>query len=115
MNFYLKKILIQNGCFDNVGIAVSKEMYPEKRYGTFTFPSGEYLSVRVLIGEGKGENWWCVLFPPLCNAGIEEGAKVLESHGLSKQEIEALESHNERFSFELFGCKIKFRILDFIN
>lgn len=39
---------------------------PEKRYGDVTFPAGNYEALNLTIGEGAGENWWCVLFPPLC-------------------------------------------------
>lgn len=40
--------------------------FPTKSYGELTLPAGNYRAVRVVIGEGKGKNWWCVLFPPLC-------------------------------------------------
>lgn len=40
--------------------------FPTKTYGNLTLPAGNYRAVRVVIGEGKGRNWWCVLFPPLC-------------------------------------------------
>ena len=51
-----KKILLENGFFGNVKVVLGKEMYPPKKYGSFTFPKGEYLSVRVLIGEAAGKN-----------------------------------------------------------
>ncbi|GAW92133.1 stage II sporulation protein R [Calderihabitans maritimus] len=44
--------------------------FPTKSYGSFVLPAGRYEAVRVVIGEGKGENWWCVLFPPLCFVDI---------------------------------------------
>lgn len=40
--------------------------FPTKSYGDLTLPAGNYRAVRIVIGEGKGKNWWCVLFPPLC-------------------------------------------------
>ena len=49
-----------------VRIELCEEDYPTKSYESFCFPSGEYLSLRVLIGDAAGQNWWCVLFPPLC-------------------------------------------------
>ena len=48
-----------SACFD-------REYYPERVYENTHFPSGNYISLRIIIGEGKGQNWWCVLFPPLC-------------------------------------------------
>lgn len=44
---------------------------PEKAYGGITFPAGNYEALNITIGRGEGENWWCVLFPPLCL--LEEG------------------------------------------
>ena len=44
--------------------------FPTKSYGNYTLPAGNYQAVRVVIGEGKGANWWCVLFPPLCFVDI---------------------------------------------
>lgn len=50
----------------DVSLVLGMEEYPTRSYGSLCFPSGEYLSLRVVIGKGEGENWWCVLFPPLC-------------------------------------------------
>lgn len=107
-----KRVIEENGSSDNVKIVIGKENYPEKTYEGYTFPEGEYLSVRVLIGNGTGQNWWCVLFPPLCNAGIEEAAEVLESRGLSKEEIDRLKKKNEKGGIEIFGCRVKLKIMD---
>ena len=53
-----------------------KFIFPTKSYGSLVLPAGEYEAVRVLIGEGKGSNWWCVLFPPLCFVDIEHSTAV---------------------------------------
>ena len=49
-----------------VSILLGKEEYPTRNYENCCFPSGTYVSLRVCIGEAEGQNWWCVLFPPLC-------------------------------------------------
>ena len=49
-----------------VTVALSREHYPTKRYEGFTLPAGKYESLRVTLGEGKGHNWWCIVFPPVC-------------------------------------------------
>ncbi len=48
--------------------------FPTRFYGTQVFPPGEYTAVRVVLGEGAGRNWWCVLFPPLCLNNIDESS-----------------------------------------
>ena len=50
----------------DVTVKLCRENYPQKSYASLCFPSGEYLSLQVLIGKAEGDNWWCVLFPPLC-------------------------------------------------
>lgn len=56
----------------DVQIELCEESYPTRSYESFCFPSGEYLSLRVLIGDAAGQNWWCVLFPPLCLSAATE-------------------------------------------
>lgn len=50
--------------------------FPTKSYGSLVLPAGEYEALRVMIGEAKGSNWWCVLFPPLCFVDIEHSTAV---------------------------------------
>src|SRR5699024_1256959 len=50
--------------------------FPEKTYGPYVYPAGEYEAVKITIGEGKGSNWWCVLFPPLCYVDVSDDASV---------------------------------------
>lgn len=49
-----------------VEVVMGDFYFPAKSYGNLTLPAGDYHAVRIIIGEGKGQNWWCVLFPPLC-------------------------------------------------
>lgn len=49
-----------------VSIEIGEFYFPTKHYSKMSLPAGEYDAVRIIIGEGNGENWWCVLFPPLC-------------------------------------------------
>ncbi|MED1784345.1 stage II sporulation protein R [Brevibacillus fortis] len=50
--------------------------FPTKLYGSYVYPAGNYRAVRVQIGEAKGQNWWCVLFPPLCFIDMSNGDAV---------------------------------------
>ena len=58
--------LISDGRDEAVSILFGTESYPERTYDSFCFPAGDYLSMRVCIGEAAGRNWWCCLYPPLC-------------------------------------------------
>lgn len=58
--------IIASGYDYPVEVKVGEYDFPAKSYGNMVFPPGKYQAVRVIIGEGEGKNWWCVLFPPLC-------------------------------------------------
>ena len=60
---------------------------PTKEYDGFTLPAGEYLALRVIIGEGKGQNWWCVVFPPLCTAASADVPASALAAGFSEEEV----------------------------
>jgi len=66
-----EEILKKHGCDDGVRIIIGQKHYDEKVLDGIKYPEGEYCSLRIVIGEGKGHNWWCVLFSPLTDAGIE--------------------------------------------
>ena len=58
----------------DVTVTLTRERYPTRRYGSFALPAGEYDSLRVILGEGQGHNWWCVVFPPVCLGAESEEA-----------------------------------------
>ena len=62
------------GCHEKVQVQIGKYGYDTRVLGGVTYPEGEYCSVRIIIGEGKGKNWWCVLFSPFTDTGIKREA-----------------------------------------
>ena len=67
-----KDAIAEAGRDDTVRVELGEEVYPTRNYESFCFPSGSYLSLRVMIGEAEGQNWWCVLFPPMCLGAATE-------------------------------------------
>lgn len=61
-----KEVIEENGFDYDVQITVTEEFFTTRTYENVTLPAGKYMAVRVLIGESRGKNWWCVMFPPLC-------------------------------------------------
>ena len=59
----------------DVRVQLGREYFPTRTYGSFALPAGEYLSLRVTAGEGRGKNWWCVIFPPLCTEALADSAQ----------------------------------------
>lgn len=66
-----EKTLKENGFDYSVKIALGTEYYQTREYGDLTFPAGQYTSLKITLGEGRGKNWWCVMFPPLCVPAAE--------------------------------------------
>lgn len=92
-----------------VTVMLGYEKYPEKTYNSFTLPSGDYYSVRVMIGEAEGHNWWCVLFPPLCVGAAKDERSVMAAAGLTKNEVDILtENEGEKYV-------LKFRVVEFFR
>lgn len=72
------RTLAELGCDAPVSVIVTREEYPTRTYEDFALPAGMYDSVQVKIGEAAGQNWWCVLFPPLCMGVAEAKEELLE-------------------------------------
>ena len=113
-----KQIALQtindNGYSYNININIGNFEFPTKEYGDISLPAGFYDALKVEIGEAKGQNWWCVMFPPLCfidvTSGVvpEESKKQLEND-LSEEEF-ALVSEDSDIKIQF-----KFKILEFFN
>jgi len=108
-----KDFINRQGYDYGVKAVLSKEIYPERIYEDsggeiYNFPSGKYQSLIITIGEGSGQNWWCVLFPPLCLSGskIENELAVA---GYSNEQINILRKDK--------GGKyvIRFKILEILS
>ena len=65
-------ILAENGFADTASVTVRKEVFETRAYDTFTMPAGVYDALRITVGEGKGQNWWCVVFPRLCLPAVSD-------------------------------------------
>ncbi len=94
---------------DVVTAELKKCWFPTKEYGEFSLPSGEYTALRVVIGEGAGQNWWCVAFPPLClGAASETMEQVVEAGKFTDAQSRLMTKENEGYvlkfkSMELLG------------
>ena len=82
-------------------------VFPTREYEDFTLPAGEYLALRVVLGEGEGHNWWCVVFPPLCAETTSSLSQTAMAAGLTEEEVALItESDGYQLKFkavELWG------------
>ena len=91
-----------------VTVKLEEVEFPTRTYEGFSLPAGEYLALRVLIGEAAGRNWWCVVFPPLCTVAAAEFSEVAEDAGFSDAEIALITE-------ETAGYVVKFKLLEWIQ
>lgn len=82
------EFLTSNGFDYSCTAEVKSEIFPDKYYGDILFPSGEYTSLKIILGEGKGKNWWCVLYPPLCFLDIKSDEESREYHEKTNGQVQ---------------------------
>lgn len=105
-----KEALKKQGCFAPVRAEIKDEAFPVKFYGDIMLPSGRYRALKITIGEGEGENWWCVMYPPMCNIEnltMESGKDKLKD-ALTSDEYRMISSSS-------LPCQIRFKIVDLVN
>lgn len=71
-----EQTIYQNGASYPVTVEIDQEYFNTRTYEDVTLPAGQYNAVRILIGEGEGKNWWCVMFPPMCLPAAESEATI---------------------------------------
>lgn len=85
-----KEVVKREGSNQTVNVEFGKVQFPTKLYGQFLYPAGEYEAILITLGEGKGANWWCVLFPPLCFLDFSNGVAVSDGFD-EKDKVQAAE------------------------
>lgn len=104
----------QNGYYYNVNIEIGEYDFPTKNYGNISLPAGLYDALKVEIGEAKGQNWWCVMFPPLCFVDVSSGIVPESSKQTLKNELT-----DEEFSLisetDESDIQFKFKLLELFS
>lgn len=99
----------------SVNVQIGNFEFPTKHYGDISLPAGYYDALKVEIGKAQGQNWWCVMFPPLCFTDVSSGIVPQESkedleNSLTAEEFSIVSDNDNNFSF-----KLKFKILEILN
>ncbi len=103
----------ENGYNYSVKINIGNFYFPTKYYGNISLPAGYYDGIKIEIGEAKGQNWWCSLFPPLCFVDISSGI-------VDEEDLEDLENNLNDEEYKLITdsnnkIKFKFKIIELLN
>lgn len=107
-------IIKENGFAYKTSATMEPGYFPLKVYGDLTLPPGEYEAVRVELGEAKGQNWWCVMYPPLCF--VDSTYSIVPDS--SRKELKYVlteEEYNALFSKKGAKVKVKFKLFTFFN
>ena len=108
-----EQVIAAEGYGYSVSLLLDLEDYPARDYDSFCFPAGEYLSLRVLIGDAEGQNWWCCLFPPLClgsaTASTETAEEEFISVGLTPSQYKIITESDKPV------YKVRFKILEVVQ
>ena len=109
-----KQTIEENGYTYDVKIEIGNSYFPTKYYGDISLPAGYYDALKVEIGDSAGQNWWCVMFPPLCFVDISSGFVPDESKETIKENL-----HNEEYAIisdnSDNNLKFKFKLIEFFS
>ena len=109
-----KKVIKENGYNYDVNISIGNFEFPTKHYGDISLPAGTYDALRIEIGEAQGQNWWCVMFPPLCFIDVTSGVVPDESKQIMKDNL-----NDEEYSLisdtESKDITFKFSLIEFFQ
>lgn len=109
-----KKVISDNGYDYNVNISIGNFTFPTKNYGDISLPAGYYDALKVEIGNASGQNWWCVMFPPLCFVDISTGIVPEDSKETIKDSLHT-EEYNLINNAQTADVKFKFKLLEFFQ
>lgn len=108
------QVIKDNGYSYTATASMERGYFPLKVYGDLSLPPGEYEAVRIEIGSAKGQNWWCIMFPPLCFVDatysvVPEDSKEQLKHVLTEEEYDAV------FAERQVDVKVKFKLISILK
>ena len=107
-----EEVVQKQGYAYDVTATLTRVEFPDKIYGDYEFPAGEYEALQVIIGAGEGQNWWCVMYPNMCFRGsvyevVEEDAEESLREVLTAEEYDSIMKSG--------NFRVKFKWLSFLN
>ena len=112
-----KNIVLENGYKYDISVGIDYSTFPTKQYSNVVLPAGEYKALRIIIGEGKGKNWWCVMFPPLCF--VDEQSSIIDTDTdkklrevLTEEEYALIAQNNKK---QVNKVEVKFKIVEILQ
>ena len=110
-----EEVIRKNGYHYTVNIKIGNFAFPTKTYGDISFPAGNYDALRIEIGEASGQNWWCVMFPPLCFVDVTSGIVPDESKQIIKNNLNSEEEYSIISDSKSPDIRFKFSLIEFFK
>ena len=99
-----------------VSAELTRCWFPTKEYDGFSLPAGEYEALRVVIGEGEGQNWWCVAFPPLClGAASETVEEAAQAGSFTREQAGLITGETEGYVLKFKGMELLGELRGFLS
>lgn len=100
------EVVAESGMDYPVTVSIAEDVwFPTKQYEDFALPAGEYTALRVELGQGTGQNWWCVVFPPLCLGSVTEISRETMGEALTDADVSLMTGETEEYV-------VKFRLIE---
>lgn len=109
------QFLAEHGCEYTAEVTVGKADFPTRVYADYTLPSGSYDALRIVLGEGRGRNWWCVLYPDVCIGAASTQKSVLPQRTLYEHNKRLNRMTAESLNTERGGVEYRFALYDLIR
>lgn len=104
-----ERVLLTEGEVREVTVYFDEEKYPVRYYEGYTLPAGVYRSMRIVIGEGEGKNWWCILFPSVCTGNAVRTEDSYLAAGFTPEQYKVIENKSSK------RYKVRFKILEVLS
>lgn len=109
-----EQVIKENGFDYEVDVQIGDATFPTKTYGDISLPAGNYDALKVKIGKADGQNWWCVMFPPLCFVDVSSGivpdtSKEELKENLNEEEYDLISENNDQ------EINFKFKLVEFFQ
>lgn len=100
------RVLEKSGMPYRAGARCGRFYFPEKEYNGITLPNGEYFGLKILLGEGQGKNWWCILYPPVCTSTDVDKERLKKD--MSADTYDIISGKNS-------SAVVKLRVVEIVN
>lgn len=101
-----REVVEEQGYDYPVSASLEQTWFPTKSYEDFSLPAGNYTALRIVIGEGDGQNWWCVVFPPLCLGSVSQTVdEAYQAGSFTEEQVALITGESE-------GYVVKFKAME---